>query len=189
MAGNYNKTTFDRIAGTPAPLAALGLTTPLFDLTQQLRFSDSLPRNKVTLDLNYSHGPFAISLTNTRYDEVSTVALTNRTPAQSAALIPGYDVSLVPVSATSANSDIIQRFGAEVLTDLEVSWQATRALRLSAGAQNLFDVYPDENIASTVASVAAGTNGADNAGTQPYNAISPFGFNGRTVFVRLGLTF
>ena len=189
LAGNYNKTNFDRIAGTPAPLAALGLTTPLFDLTQQLRFSDSLPRNKVTLDLNYSHGPFAISLTNTRYGEVSTVALTNRTPAQIAALIPGYDVSLVPVSATSANSDIIQRFGAEVLTDLELSWQATRALRLSAGAQNLFDVYPDENIASSVASVAAGTNGADNAGTQPYNAISPFGFNGRTVFVRLGLTF
>lgn len=189
LAGNYNKTTFDRIAGTPAPLAALGLTTPLFDLTQQLRFSDSLPRNKVTLDVNYSHGPFAISLTNTRYGEVSTVALTNRTPAQIAALTPGYDVSLVPVSATSANSDIIQRFGAEVLTDLELSWQATRALRLSAGAQNLFDVYPDENIASTVASVAAGTNGADNAGTQPYNAISPFGFNGRTVFVRIGLTF
>lgn len=189
LAGNYNKTTFDRIAGTPAPLAALGLTTPLFDLTQQLRFSDSLPRDKVTLDLNYSHGPFAISLTNTRYGKVSTVALTNRTPAQVAALTPGYDVSLVPVSATSANADIIQRFGAEVLTDLELSWQATRALRFSAGAQNLFDVYPDENIASTVASVAAGTNGADNAGTQPYNAISPFGFNGRTVFARLGLSF
>ncbi|MDR6787924.1 hypothetical protein J2Y58_001276 [Sphingomonas sp. BE138] len=39
--------------------------------------------------------------------------------------------------------------------------------RFSAGAKNLFDVYPDEIIASTVASVAAGTNGADNAGTQP----------------------
>lgn len=189
LAGNYNKTSFDRIAGTPAPLAALGLTTPLFDLTQQLRFSDSLPRTKATLDLTYTRGPFAVSLTNTRYGEVSTVALTNRTPAQIAALVPGYDVRLVPVSSTSANADIIQRFGAELLTDLELSWQATRTLRLSAGAQNLFDVYPDENIASSVASVAVGTNGADNAGTQPYNAISPFGFNGRTIFVRLGLGF
>lgn len=188
LAGNYNKTTFDRIAGTPAPIAALGITTPLFDLTQQLRFSDSLPRNKVTLDLNYTRGPFSVSLTNTRYGEVSTVALTNRTPAQIAVLTPGYDTTLVPV-AGSANSDIIQRFGAKVLTDLELSWQATTALRLSPGAQNLFDVYPDENIASTAASVAAGTNGADNAGTQPYNAISPFGFNGRTVFVRAGLSF
>ncbi|MET3828082.1 outer membrane receptor for ferrienterochelin and colicin [Sphingomonas sp. PvP055] len=117
------------------------------------------------------------------------MALTNRTPAQIAALTPGYDVTFVPVSATSANSDIIQRFGADVLTDIEVSWQATRLLRLSAGAQNVFDVYPDENIASSTASVAAGTNGADNAGTQPYNAISPFGFGGRTMFVRIGLSF
>jgi len=189
LAGNYNKTTFDRIATAPAPIAALGITTPLFDVTQQLRFSDSQPRDKVTLDVNYSRGPFTLSVTNTRYGEVSTVAIQNRTPAQVAALIPGFDTRTIASSPGSANSDIIQIFGAKVLTDVELSWQATRALRLSAGAQNLFDVYPDENLASTVASVAAGTNGSDNAGTQPYNAISPFGFNGRSVFVRAGLNF
>jgi len=189
LAGNYNKTTFDRIATAPAPIAALGITTPLFDVTQQLRFSDSQPRDKVTLDVNYARGPFTLSVTNTRYGEVSTVAIQNRTPAQVAALIPGFDTRTIASSPGSANSDIIQTFGAKVLTDVELSWQATRALRLSAGAQNLFDVYPDENLASTVASVAAGTNGSDNAGTQPYNAISPFGFNGRSVFVRAGLNF
>ncbi len=188
LAGTSSRTEFDRIAGTPAPIAALGITTPLFDLTQQLRFSDSLPRNKVTLDLNYARGPFALSVTNTRYGEVSTVQLLNRTPSQVAALTPGYDVRLVPVGAT-ANADIVQRFGPEILTDLEVSWQATPRVRFSLGAQNLFDVYPEENIASTAATVAAGANGADNAGTQPYNAISPFGFNGRTVFARLGFSF
>ncbi|OWK29997.1 TonB-dependent receptor plug domain-containing protein [Sphingomonas mucosissima] len=189
LAGNYNKTEFDRISGTPTPIAALGIATPLFDLTQQLRFSDSLPRDKITLDLNYARGPFTLSVTNTRYGRVSTVALLNRTPAQVAALVPGYDVQLSPASSNATNSDIIQRFGAKVLTDVELGWQVTPALRLSAGAQNLFDLYPDENIASTVASVEAGTNGADNAGTQPYNAISPFGFNGRSVFVRAGLSF
>jgi iron complex outermembrane receptor protein len=143
----------------------------------------------VTLDVNYARGPFTLSVTNTRYGEVSTVAIQNRTPAQVAALIPGFDTRTIASSPGSANSDIIQTFGAKVLTDVELSWQATRALRLSAGAQNLFDVYPDENLASTVASVAAGTNGSDNAGTQPYNAISPFGFNGRSVFVRAGLNF
>ncbi len=188
LAGNYTQTEFDRIAGTPAPLAALGITTPLFDLTQQLRFSDSLPRDKVTLDLDYARGPFGVSLTNTRYGEVSTVALTNRTPDQIAVLTPGYDVRQVPVGA-AGNADLIQTFGAAWLTDLEISWEVTPAVRLSLGAQNLFDVYPDENIASSVASVAAGTNGADNAGTQPYNAISPFGFSGRSMFFRVGLTF
>ena len=54
FAGNYNTTDFDRIAGTPAPIAALGITTPLFDLTQQLRYSDSQPRDKLMLNLNYT---------------------------------------------------------------------------------------------------------------------------------------
>ncbi|MBD8548855.1 TonB-dependent receptor plug domain-containing protein [Sphingomonas sp. CFBP 8760] len=187
LAGNYNRTEFDRIAPTPAPIAALGITTPLFDVTQQLRFSDSQPRDKVTLDLNYTRGPVTLSVTNTRYGEVSTIAIQNRTPAQVAALVTGYETRTVTPPGT-ANSDIIQTFGAKMLTDVELSWQATSAVRLSAGAQNLFDVYPDENLASTVASVAAGTNGSDNAGTQPYNAISPFGFNGRSVFVRASLT-
>jgi len=129
-----------------------------------------------------------LSVTNTRYGEVSTVAILNRTPAQVAALVPGYDVRLVPTPGSAANADIVQRFGAELLTDAELSWQATSTVRLSTGAANLFNVYPDRNIASTVASVAAGTNGSDNAGTQPYNAISPFGFNGRTLFVRASLT-
>lgn len=189
LAGNYNKTTFDRIAGTPAPIAALGITTPLFDIVQQLRFSDSLPRDKVVLDLNYTRGPFSISVTNTRYGRVSTVALQGKTPAQVAALVNGYTVSTVASAGSNTNRDIIQTFGARILTDIELGWQATRALRLTVGAQNLFNVYPDENIASTVASVAAGTNGADNAGTQPYNAISPFGFNGRSVFARAAMSF
>jgi iron complex outermembrane receptor protein len=188
LAGNVSETEFDRIAGTPPELAALGLTTPLFDLTQQLRFSDSLPGDKITLDLDYARGPFSVSLTNTRYGEVSTVALTNRTPAHIAALTPGYDVRLVPVG-TAGNADIVQTFGAEWLTNLEVSWEVSQTVRISLGTQNVFDVYPDENIASTVASVAAGTNGADNARTQRHNAVSPFGFNGRSMFVRLGLNF
>ncbi|MBM3928660.1 MAG: TonB-dependent receptor, partial [Sphingomonadales bacterium] len=136
LAGNYTKTRFDRIAGTPAPLAALGITTPLFDLTQQLRFSDSLPRDKVVLDLNYVRGPVSLSMTNTRYGKVSTVALTNRTRAQIDALVPGYDVRLVPVG-TAGNADIVQTFGADIVTDVEVGWQVARQLRLSLGAQNL----------------------------------------------------
>ncbi len=130
-----------------------------------------------------------MSVTNTRYGRVATVALLNRTPAQVAALVQGYDVRLIPSTGSAANSDIIQRFGAKILTDIDVGWQATRALKLSVGAQNVFDIYPDENIASTVSSVAVGSNGADNAGTQPYNAVSPFGFNGRSVFMRGSYSF
>lgn len=189
LAANFNKTKFDRIAGTPAPLAALGITAPLFDLTQQVRFSDSQPKDKISLNLNWTRDNLSINLINTRYGRVAAVAVTNKTPAQVAALLPGYDVTLVPSSPTGPNSDIIQTFAARILTDLEVSYTFGKHLTLALGADNLFDVYPTRNLASTVAGAAAGTNGSDNAGTLPYNAISPFGFSGRYLFVSAGYKF
>ena len=75
-----------------------------------------------------------------------------------------------------------------MLTDLSVSYQFGE-IGLSVGVNNLFDVYPDRQIASTVASVAAGTNGSDNAGIFPYNYISPFGYIGRTMFAKLAYKF
>ena len=67
---------------------------------------------------------------------------------------------------------------------------------LTAGADNLFDVYPDQNNdvgdprAGTL-SAAAGPNGRSgnaNFGIFPYNQFSPFGFNGRYVYARVALS-
>lgn len=189
LAGNVNESKLTRIAGTPAPLAALGLTTPLFDLTQQVRFTDSYPKDKVSLSFSWNRDPLAVRLTGTHYGEVSAVALTNRTPAQIAALTPGYDVRLVPVAPTSPNVDVIQTFGDKILIDLEVTCDISDNVALSVGANNIFNIYPTENIRSTLAGVAAGSNGADNAGTVPYNQISPFGFSGRFVFASMSVKF
>ena len=60
---------------------------------------------------------------------------------------------------------------------------------MSAGANNLFDVYPGRNFASTAASVAAGTNGTDNFGTLPYNFYTPFDWNGTFLFAKVGWRF
>ena len=189
LAANYNETRFDRIAPTPAPLAALGITTPLFDLTQQLRFTDSQPRDKVILDLNWDYRAFGLNLAATRYGAVRAVQFTSLTPARIAALTPGFDIEERPTDPASANSQVIQRFGAETIVDLQATWRATLRLTLGGGVTNLFDNYPDRQIASTAASVAAGTNGADNVGIFPYNYISPFGFNGRAYFLKAGVEF
>jgi iron complex outermembrane recepter protein len=189
LAGNHNETELDRIAGTPAPLAAVGITTVLFDLTQQVRFTDSQPQDKVSLSAQWERGPFSLRLTNTYYGETSVVALTGRTPAQVAALTPGYDVRLVPVSPTSSNVDIVQTFGAKTLVDLEADYEITANVTISIGVNNVFDEYPDENIRSTAAGIAAGSNGADNAGTIPYPQISPIGFSGRSAFAAVGIRF
>lgn len=51
LAANFNSTKFDRIAGTPPQLAALGITAPLFDLTQQVRTRSATPRSASTSSL------------------------------------------------------------------------------------------------------------------------------------------
>lgn len=189
FAANFNNTHIDRVAGTPPQLAALGITTPLFDLTSQVRLQEGTPKDKESLALTWTRDKWSVSLVNTRYGEVSQVALTGRTPAQVAALIPGYSVTLSPSAPGSANSDIIQHFRADIVTDLDVSYTATDHVKLSVGATNLFDRYPERQIASTVASVAAGTNGADNAGIFPYAYIAPYGTNGRFVYVKADYSF
>jgi len=186
LAANFNTSRIDRISGTPAPLAALGITTPLEDLTNQVRLTRSAPENKISLDLSWTHGPFRMSLINTRYGKVSQVALTNKTAAQVAVLTPGYHVRLVP---NGSNYDIIQTFGADIVTDLEVSYDLREGIRLAVGANNLLDRLPDRQIASTVTSVAAGTNGADNNGIFPYAYIAPYGTSGRFVYVKASFRF
>ena len=189
FAANFNSSRIDRLSGTPAPLAALGITTPLEDLTNQVRITSSAPKSKNSLALNWRHDKFGFSLVNTRYGKVSQVALTGKTPAQVAALIPGYDVKLVPSAPGSANSDIIQTFRADIITDLEVSYDLTKQLTLAVGSSNIFDKFPEKQIASTVASVKAGTNGGDNNGIFPYAYIAPYGTDGRIVYARLSLKF
>lgn len=189
FAANFNRTRFDRIAGTPPAIAALGITAPLVDLTQQVRLAQSTPKDKETLNLAWTRGKWSVNLTNTRYGEVAQVSLTGRTAAQVAALIPGYSVKLVPSAPGSANSDIIQTFRADIITDLDAAYEVTDHVTLAAGVANLFDKYPEHQIASTAASVATGANGADNAGIFPFAYIAPYGVSGRFVYVKATVKF
>ena len=188
VAANFNKTKLDRIAATPAPLAAIGITAPLFDLTQQVRVTESTPKDKFALGFNWKRGDWSSNLNLVRYGKVAAVANTNLSPSRIAVLTPGYDVRLEPTFPQSANSQVVQVFGAKWIADLSAGLQLGR-ITLTAGVNNLFDVYPDKNLGSTAASVAVGTNGADNAGIFPYSYISPFGYTGRAFFARAELKF
>jgi outer membrane receptor protein involved in Fe transport len=72
-----------------------------------------------------------------------------------------------------ANLALDRTFPARWLTDLSATYQVLANLSLAAGADNLFDVYPGEN-------VEADSNGRNF----PYSGFSPLGFNGRFLFVR-----
>ncbi|HVQ14221.1 MAG TPA: hypothetical protein VMS40_11550, partial [Vicinamibacterales bacterium] len=70
-----------------------------------------------------------------------------------------------------------QQFGAKWLTDVELSYRIG-GYRVAIGAQNLFDALPDRNTAINSFS-----------GIQTFPSYSPFGMNGRALYVRLGATF
>ncbi len=188
VAANINKTKLDRIAPTPAPLAAIGITAPLFDLTQQVRVTESTPKDKLTLGFNWQRGDWTANLMMLRYGKVAAVANSSLSPARIAVLTPGYEMRFEPTDPPSANSQVVQIFGAKWITDVSAGVQLGR-VTLTAGVNNLFDVYPDKNLGSTVASVAAGTNGADNAGIFSYPYISPFGYTGRAFFAKAEMKF
>jgi iron complex outermembrane receptor protein len=76
-----------------------------------------------------------------------------------------------------------QTFGARWITDANVSYTLLRKYTFTAGADNLFDVYPDRNAIPG----SPTTSGTGYFGIFPYNAASPFGFNGRFVFGRLAI--
>ena len=66
-----------------------------------------------------------------------------------------------------------QSFKARWITDANVTIPLLRHLGATLGVNNIADVYPAENIPAN-----------NNSGIFPYNGISPFGFNGRFMYVR-----
>jgi iron complex outermembrane receptor protein len=79
--------------------------------------------------------------------------------------------------STTANIADDQTYGAKWLTDLEASYHMAR-YSFAIGAENLFNVFPDRN--NTI-------NSFNGIMTFPRN--SPFGFNGRTIYARVGWGF
>ncbi|MBU2976730.1 TonB-dependent receptor [Alteromonas sp. C1M14] len=188
LAANFSDTKFDRIGQTPDVLQNLGVTTEVFDLRSQIRLKDGTPQSKIALNFKWSIGDWAVDLTNTRYGEVSQADLSDRTLAQADALVSGFNTTLVP-RENSDNVDIIETFGAKIVTDLSVAYALNKNTTVILGADNIFDVYPDEQVATTVESTLAGTRGSDNTGIFPYSYLSPFGVAGTFFYGSLRVSF
>jgi iron complex outermembrane recepter protein len=183
---NHNTTRLRRVSATPAQITALGITTPLFDVVERTRVEHGQPEDKVALGAHLTLGIFTLDARGTRYGRVEQVALTNQSPANVAlAAQGGTAFSTRPTeSGAAGNLDVIQRLEAKWVADLSLTGRLTRNLSLTLGANNLFNVYPTENIRSTPALTGADTNGAF-----PYSEFSPFGFSGGYYYARLGVTF
>lgn len=146
MGYNQTKSNVTRIASTPAQLSSQQAI--LFDRIEQGRIEVGQPRNNLSITLDHTADKVAFNINSHRYGPV------------------GF-------RGSAANSSLDQIFGAKWVTDVSLSYAIMRANRLTVGADNVFDKYPDRNI-----------TGNSNSGIFAYNGISPFGFNGRFVYAR-----
>ncbi|GFM79951.1 ligand-gated channel [Pseudomonas cichorii] len=148
VAGNWNDTSITDMAPNPAQLQSLGLSR--FEDTEIGSVTDSKPRTKYILGVNWQVEDFDIGLRNTRYGKVKLLG---------------------------SGTTVDQEFSAKWITDLDVTYGLTDNVRVTLGAENLFNVYPDKH---TVNDVSGGSY---------YSTISPFGSYGAYYYTRLSIDF
>lgn len=157
MLGGYNRTrsTVTQIAQLPSQLARF--RSQLITRSGRGILEDGQPRETITLTLSYGAGPVAINLHNQRSG---------------------------PTAQRDQNSPAAdQTVGPKWITDVRIAYQLRPRVQVAASGANLFDVYPDEWW-----DFKDGLNalGVSMMGISRYpGALSPFGMNGRTFYLRL----
>jgi iron complex outermembrane receptor protein len=157
LVGAYNqtRTRVTDVRSTPPVLQKLQAT--LFGRTQRGAIERAQPDRTVTLTTDYSFRRFTVDVHNQRFGRTALLD----------AVDPAKD----------------QTVGPTWITDLGLSYTIARRLTTSVSVANLFDAYPSEWIDYRNGVNATGLSLAANF--RYAVAISPFGDNGRTVYLRL----
>jgi iron complex outermembrane receptor protein len=172
-AYNYNKQQILKYNNDLGPLATIpGLV--LFGRTESLRFTKGQPRDKIVLSMDGDIGAFGFTARTTRYGRV---------------LSPGSVAPLAPnqASLTALGPDDVS-LSPKWITDLELRYDLRKDLHLAIGADNVFDVYPDR-LPFGLRPTSVGGSYPQNNQYNAYSIFSPFGFNGRFLYGRIGFDF
>ena len=160
LSGNYNKTEVTDIAPTPAPLAPQSF----YDLTALSNLETASPKYRSVLGAFWSYSNFSANLRETVYGPSSR--MDQRT-------------STTPFHET--------RIGVTPITDLELAYQTdSKSMKLSIGANNLFNRYPNGMNKDLLAEQRAVNS---NSAVTIYPSFSPFGINGGYYYARALFTF
>jgi len=186
FSGGYNR---NRTRVTTQARAAVPgvIDTPIFDRQEVVRIERGQPRDNLQLGLNWELGRYALLLRTVRYGEIASLAYSNQTPAQVAAIPPGSSFTTEPTAvagAAAGNVDVLHLINPRWVTDLDLGIKLGGQVLLSIGANNLFNTYPTRTIASH-----ENFSGTDTNGVFPYSSLSPFPYSGRFYYTRILLRF
>ena len=146
VAGNINDVDVTRV---PTSTAVLNPAPTLFARSRILTLEQGTPREKVTGTIDWS------------LDRLGALARVT------------YYGNVIQPGTTSA-ADVPT--GRRAITDIELRYTADRGVQLGLGVSNLFDVYPQQQIAAN-----------NSTGVLGFPYYSPFGFNGRYLYARAGV--
>ncbi|HEX7884531.1 MAG TPA: TonB-dependent receptor, partial [Phenylobacterium sp.] len=168
LTGNYTKTEVTKFATPPAQLAGASL----FDLTSIDNLETTSPKYRIVAGGFWTWGDLSVNLKETLYGPASR----HESRVGACTLAGG---------ATSA-ACFVNRIGPTVITDLEVSYKVIPAVKVSIGANNLFNQYPNKvNKAYHDAFLAANSSGY----VGQYPTFSSFGINGGYYYGKVAYTF
>jgi iron complex outermembrane receptor protein len=158
---NWTKNEITQIDPLPSVLANSD-EPGLIDSVTYIALTDERPDWRAGVTAQYSTGPARLLLRGSYYGKFSSAQ-------------PGY-------------CDLCRdRYGAKTLFDAEAGYRFG-VVDLAVGVRNLLDTYPDQPSSTT--DIGDGTPAKDynnNFGTFPWAAASPFGYNGRYVYARMGV--
>lgn len=164
VAGNFNDIKLTR---TPAPVViadplvvGASATLPIFTRQRIISFEQGTPRTKLVGTIDWSLEKLGVTARASYYGDVTQ-----------------------PSSNGFVEDDI--HTGRHTIFDLEARYQVIKNLNVALGANNLFDTYPDY---VPVNSSLGSTHQLNSTGLVGFPYYSPFGFNGRYLYARVGLT-
>jgi iron complex outermembrane recepter protein len=170
----------------PANNPSTWYRTALFDRQQYALIESYLPKSKWNLSAAYSSGKFDVTLRTVRFGETQFKNVTD----PGAKKADGTYWNTQFYRGTNGDAFIDQTFSALWITDLVVGYHLSKSLYASVGANNIFDVYPDQIFID----IRNGLGATDyNAGRDASNRgrllfqPNQGGYNGRFVFAKLSV--
>ena len=157
LSATFAKTEVEEIR-VPERIANAGQSGNFFDGQEEAFLTLAQPRTKISLSNALSFGKYNVLLRNVFFGEVTDPDDFNGDPR---------------VDGTVVSDDAV--YGGKVVTDLSFSAEVLENLNITIGANNLLDVYPDENR-------EGGTAGDQFVFSR---RTSQFGYTGRFLFARV----
>ena len=132
-------------------------TNTLFNIEEKEKLEHGQPGSKIILSTTLSKGKFEFVIRNTRFGNTASTTL-----------------------VTNPRDTLYESFSPKILTDISIGYTPKSWLTITAGANNVFNVYPDrlKNNRNT-------TDGILIYG----NEAMPFGYNGGYYFVNMAFNF